>query len=79
MTLRALANTLLAALFEPPWCDIAPGNPQGTKAPLVKLLRTAVDKAQISAEIYTGSWTDVGTPERLALLNTPKNTLTDTP
>ena len=26
------------ALFEPPWCDILPGNPQGTAAPLAPLL-----------------------------------------
>ena len=45
------------------------GNPQGLKAPLVPLLRAAMDNAQVSAEIYTGPWTDVGTPDRLAQLN----------
>ena len=57
------------ALFEPPWCDIPKGNPQGIKAPLAALLRLAMDNQQVSAELYTGAWTDVGTPERLAELN----------
>lgn len=57
------------ALFETPYCDIAPGNPLGVKAPLAPLLRAAMDNQHISAEIYTGAWTDVGTPERLAQLN----------
>lgn len=59
------------ALFQPPWCDIAPGNPQGIKAPLGPLLRRAMDNGAVTAELYTGRWTDVGTPERLAQLNTP--------
>lgn len=57
------------ALFAPPWCDILPGNPQGTAAPLAPLLRKAIAAGQVSAELYTGAWTDVGTPERLAQLN----------
>ena len=57
------------ALFEPPWCDILPGNPQGTAAPLAPLLRKAIDAGRVSAELYAGRWTDVGTPERLAALN----------
>ncbi|MBX3654224.1 MAG: nucleotidyltransferase family protein [Ramlibacter sp.] len=59
------------ALFGPPYCDIPPGNPDGLKAPLAPLLRAAMDNQQITAELYTGPWTDVGTPERLAQLNTP--------
>ncbi len=47
------------------------GNPDGLKAPLAPLLRTAMDNQQVTAELYTGAWTDVGTPERLAQLNTP--------
>ena len=47
------------------------GNPQGLKAPLAPLLRAAMDNGQVSAELYTGPWTDVGTPERLAQLNAP--------
>jgi MurNAc alpha-1-phosphate uridylyltransferase len=61
------------ALFRPPWCDIAPGNPAGVKAALAPLLRTAMDCQQVSAEIYQGAWTDVGTPERLAELNATPN------
>jgi len=57
------------ALFEPPWCAIGPGNPLGVKAPLAPLLRRAMDNRLVSAELYTGPWTDVGTPERLAELN----------
>jgi MurNAc alpha-1-phosphate uridylyltransferase len=57
------------ALFEAPWFDILPGNPQGTAAPLAPLLRQAMDAGRVSAELYTGPWTDVGTPERLAELN----------
>ncbi|GAB4205909.1 MAG: nucleotidyltransferase family protein [Tibeticola sp.] len=56
------------ALFEPPWCRIIPGNPQGTAAPLAPLLRAAIAAGQVSAELWTGDWTDVGTPERLAAL-----------
>ncbi|HOF52098.1 MAG TPA: nucleotidyltransferase family protein [Rhodoferax sp.] len=56
-------------LFEAPWCDIAPGNPTGTKAALAPLLRRAMDHGKVSAELYTGRWTDVGTPQRLAQLN----------
>lgn len=53
------------ALFEAPWCDTVPGNPQGTAAPLAPLLRKAMDAGLVSAERYNGAWTDVGTPERL--------------
>jgi len=56
-------------LFAQPWCDIPTGNPLGIKAPLAPLLRKAMQGARVSAEIYTGRWTDVGTPERLAELN----------
>ena len=56
-------------LFEPPWCDIAPGNPAGLKAPLAPLLRRAMDAQRVSAELYHGPWTDVGTPARYQLLN----------
>jgi N-acetyl-alpha-D-muramate 1-phosphate uridylyltransferase len=50
------------------------GNPQGTKAALAPLLRAAMDNRQVSAELYSGPWTDVGTPARLDELNhTPTN------
>jgi MurNAc alpha-1-phosphate uridylyltransferase len=45
------------------------GNPDGIKAPLAPLLRAAMDNQRVIAELYTGAWTDVGTPERLAQLN----------
>ena len=61
---------LRAELFAPPWCDIPPGNPLGVKAPLAPLLRCAMDNGRVTAAIYTGRWTDVGTPQRLTELNT---------
>ena len=57
------------ALFAPPWCDIPAGNPGGLKAPLAPLLRAAMENQRVSAELYEGAWTDVGTPERLLELN----------
>ena len=45
------------------------GNPQGLKAPLAPLLRQAMDNRQVSATLYRGAWTDVGTPARLDELN----------
>ena len=58
------------ALYRTAFFDTLPfGNPQGIKAPLNLLLRAAMDNGQVSAELYTGPWTDVGTPERLAELN----------
>jgi MurNAc alpha-1-phosphate uridylyltransferase len=57
------------AFFAPPRCDIPRGNPHGVKAPLAPLLRRAMDDGRVSASLYTGDWTDVGTPERLAELN----------
>ncbi len=45
------------------------GNSQGLAVALAPLLRAAMDRRQVSAELYTGAWTDVGTPERLAELN----------
>lgn len=56
-------------LFAPPWCDIPAGNPQGIKAALAPLLRAAMAQGLVSAELYQGAWTDVGTPERLQELN----------
>ncbi len=57
------------ALFAPPYCDVPAGNPQGVKAALAPLLRAAMNAGRVSAELFTGVWTDVGTPERLAQLN----------
>lgn len=57
------------ALFEAPLCTLPAGNPLGIKAALAPQLRAAMDLGRVSAELYTGAWTDVGTPERLAALN----------
>ncbi len=59
---------LRAELFAQPWCDIPPGNPAGITAPLAPLLRRTMDFGCVSAQIYTGLWVDVGTPERLEQL-----------
>ena len=57
-------------LYRRAFFDALPaGNPQGTKAALAPLLRAAMARGQISAELYLGPWTDVGTPARLAELN----------
>jgi len=57
------------ALFAPPYCDIVAGNPHGTKAALAPILRAAIAHDQVSAQLYTGPWIDVGTPQRLSQLN----------
>ncbi len=56
-------------LFSLPYCDIPAGNPEGVKAALAPLLRKAIAAQQVSGELYTGTWTDVGTPERLSQIN----------
>ena len=43
--------------------------PAGQKAALAPLLREAMQRGQVTAALYSGPWTDVGTPERLAELN----------
>ena len=61
-------------LYRKAFFDSLPaGNPQGLKAPLAPLLRQAMDNQKVSATLYTGAWTDVGTPARLAELNQPSN------
>jgi MurNAc alpha-1-phosphate uridylyltransferase len=50
-------------------CGVPAGNPQGTALALAPLLRAAMDRGQVTGEVYAGNWTDVGTPERLAQLN----------
>jgi len=50
-------------------CGIAPGNPDGVKAPLAPLLRRGMDNGCVTATFYAGTWVDVGTPARLAELN----------
>lgn len=43
--------------------------PAGERAALAPILRQWADRGQVGGEVYRGEWTDVGTPERLALLN----------
>lgn len=50
-------------------CGLPAGNPQGIALALAPLLRAAMDRGQVTGEVYAGDWTDVGTPERLAQLN----------
>ena len=50
-------------------CGLPSGNPQGVALALAPLLRAAMDRGQVTGEVYAGEWTDVGTPERLAQLN----------
>jgi MurNAc alpha-1-phosphate uridylyltransferase len=38
--------------------------------PLLPLLRRAIAKGTLSGELYTGRWSDIGTPQRLAELQT---------
>jgi MurNAc alpha-1-phosphate uridylyltransferase len=45
--------------------DLAPG----AKAPLRPYLEAAIDRGVLDATLWRGTWTDVGTPERLAALN----------
>jgi len=40
-----------------------------TKFPLGEVLRHAIHQNQLTAEVYRGHWSDVGTPERLSELN----------
>ena len=42
---------------------------QRNKFPLGEVLRYGLAQNRISAEVYAGNWSDVGTPERLAQLN----------
>jgi MurNAc alpha-1-phosphate uridylyltransferase len=42
---------------------------QRRKFPLGEVLRHGIEQRQITAEIYRGRWSDVGTPERLATLD----------
>ena len=42
---------------------------RGSKAKLAPLLRAAMHTQQVSGELHTGQWEDIGTPERLAQLD----------
>jgi MurNAc alpha-1-phosphate uridylyltransferase len=43
--------------------------PAGQKAALAPLLRQTMRRGLVTAALYSGPWTDVGTPERLTELN----------
>lgn len=47
--------------------DFFAGMSQG-KAPLAPMLREAIERGQVSGEIYQGNWLDIGTPQRLQQL-----------
>ena len=47
-------------------CGVPAGNPQGVARALAPLLRAAMDRGQVTGEVYAGAWADVGTPQRLA-------------
>ncbi len=57
------------AFFAEALTGIPTGNPHGVKSALAPLLRAAMDKSLVSAQIYADRWMDVGTPERLQELN----------
>lgn len=53
------------AVYRPEFfADCTPG-----RFSIVPMLRAAADADQLAAEVYSGSWTDVGTVERLETLN----------
>lgn len=56
------------ALYRPAFFDEI-NNQKDTVKALGPMLRTAAGSDLISASIYEGAWTDVGTPERLEQLN----------
>jgi len=50
------------AIYRPEFFDGC----EAGRFPLAPLLREAADRRQLSGSLYTGTWADVGTPERLA-------------
>jgi len=57
------------AFFETFASEIPFGNSPGIKAPLGPILKRAIQAQRVLASKFSGQWVDVGTPERLALLN----------
>lgn len=45
------------------------GATQPGRAPLLPILLAAIEREALAGEFYPGEWEDVGTPERLAVLN----------
>jgi len=39
------------------------------KSSTIPLLRAAMKEGKVTGELYEGEWLDIGTPERLELLN----------
>jgi N-acetyl-alpha-D-muramate 1-phosphate uridylyltransferase len=80
-TIGLYRRAFFTAPFVQSVATLPPGNPAGVKAPLAPMLRAAMDNAAVSAELYNGPWTDVGTPERLRELNAthPQTRTTETP
>lgn len=56
-------------LFLPPWTDLALGNPDSKVLALGPLLKKAMLAQRITGALYTGRWSDIGTPERLKAAN----------
>ena len=53
------------AIYRPElFVDCEPG-----RFPLAPILRDAADRGKLTAEVWPGEWHDVGTPERLEMLN----------
>jgi len=52
---------------------------QRPKFPLVEALRFGIERQRISAEIHSGQWSDVGTPERLQQLDDELSTRKKSP
>jgi MurNAc alpha-1-phosphate uridylyltransferase len=53
------------SFFTPPVCALPAGNPMGVKAALAPMLRAGMDLGWVSGQLYSGTWADVGTPQRL--------------
>ena len=51
--------------------ELMAGLAPGAKAPLHPYLEAAIDRRALAATLWRGAWTDVGTPARLAALNSP--------
>ena len=58
------------ALYRAEFFDALPfGNLHGERFALAPLLRVGIERGQVSAEVFHGTWADVGTSERLHQLN----------
>jgi MurNAc alpha-1-phosphate uridylyltransferase len=55
------------------------GIPRGSTAPLAPLLRSQIALGKVSGEHHRGLWMDIGTPQRLAELDSRIRSLQNTP